>query len=176
MTVILRGLIACVESDLKRIVAMSTLSQLGIIFFILSVGEVVACFCHMVSHALFKSLLFLICGFCILRGYGSQSLITHYGSLFNYPFEKLILIVSGFNLIGFPFTSGFFTRDFILELSLAGEMYVFVNIAIVLGCVLTVLYRFRLFRLTSFEKSFKNPQEEAVESWLVKSGLLVLGV
>src|SRR5260221_328494 len=104
------GLMAYFEKDLKKLVAMSTLSQLGIIMFICSLGEFSICYFHIVSHALFKSLLFLSCGGLIILIGGDQDIRFIGGFSFLLKMSFLFVIVSSFNLIGFPFLSGFFSK------------------------------------------------------------------
>jgi len=124
LTSLLAGLIACVEPDFKRVVAMSTLRQLGLIIYVLCLGELRFCFYHIVCHALFKSLLFLSCGLIILIRFGSQdSRFMGSYSLRN-SLLSIIFIVSRMRLFGFPFLSGFFSKDRILEgVLLSGEYF-----------------------------------------------------
>jgi len=109
------GLIACFEVDLKKLVAISTLSQLGLMIYVISLGERLFCFFHMVSHALFKALLFLSCGFIIIVILGAQD-IRFIGakSLLNKN-VFFIIMISNLRLCGFPFLSGFFSKDLIIE-------------------------------------------------------------
>lgn len=72
VTIGMGGFIAICELDLKKVVAFSTLSQLGLLVFVLRFGEVIICFFHLLSHAIFKSLLFLICGVFIAMRFGVQ--------------------------------------------------------------------------------------------------------
>src|SRR5437763_1967742 len=103
------------EKDLKKLVAISTLRQLGIIMFICSLGEFSMCFFHMVSHALFKSLLFLSCGGLIMLIGGDQDMRFMGGFSYLLRVSFLLIMISSLNLVGFPFMSGFFSRDMILE-------------------------------------------------------------
>lgn len=74
LTIIMGGVLALVEKDMKKIIAMSTLRQLGLIMFMISVGELMFCFYHIIIHALFKSLLFLRGGGFIIINFGIQDL------------------------------------------------------------------------------------------------------
>lgn len=134
------GIIACYENDLKKLVAMSTLSQLGLMIFIYSLGEVFYSYYHMVCHALFKALLFLGCGFCILLIYGSQDsrFIISLGSL---VFSNIIFIfISVLSLIGFPFLTGFYSKDSIVEICFIKSPIFIVYVFLILACVLTGIY------------------------------------
>lgn len=142
ITMVLAGLSARLESDLKKIVAISTLSQLGIIIFVLSVGGWVLSFIHMVIHAFFKSILFLRTGSMISQKGGTQD-SRFYGTL-NYSFGSfLYFVVRSFCLSGFPFLIGFYSKDFIIS-SFSLEIGSFLFILFIVGCFLTVSYSMRL--------------------------------
>jgi len=138
------GLIAYFEKDLKKLVAISTLRQLGIIIFICSLGEFSMCFFHMVSHALFKSLLFLSCGGLIMLIGGDQDMRFMGGFSFILRVSSLLIVVSNLNLIGFPFLSGFFSKDIILELRSVFEYNLFVFFLFFLSCILSLIYSVKL--------------------------------
>jgi len=144
ITRFIAGLIAYFEKDLKKLVAISTLSQLGIIIFICSLGEFSMCFFHMVSHALFKSLLFLSCGGLIMLMGGDQDMRFMGGFSFLLKVSLLFVIVSSLNLIGFPFISGFFSKDIILELSSVFEYNLLVFYLFIFSCILSLVYRVKL--------------------------------
>lgn len=134
------GVIACYENDLKKLVAISTLSQLGLMIFVYSIGEVFYSYYHMVCHALFKALLFLGCGVCIIYIYGSQDsrFIISFGSLI---FLNLIFVfVSVLSLIGFPFLTGFYSKDSIIEICFLRSPVFFIYFFLVLACILTRVY------------------------------------
>lgn len=134
------GLIACYENDLKKLVAISTLRQLGLMIFSYRIGENLYSFFHMVCHALFKALLFLRCGFCIIHLYGLQEsrLITRWGSLSSG--NLFTLSISVLSLIGFPFLTGFFSKDAILEWTLSSSPLILLYLILVVSCVLTGIY------------------------------------
>jgi NADH-ubiquinone oxidoreductase chain 5 len=121
-TMFISGLGANFEIDIKRVVALSTLSQLGVIMMSLSLGLVDLAFFHLLTHALFKSLLFLCAGVYIhgaqdiqdVRGLGAASLSA--------PLTSLYFIGCSLALCGFPFLSGFYRRDLILELFIGLEI------------------------------------------------------
>lgn len=141
-TILLAGLCAILENDFKKIVAISTLSQLGIIIFILSVGLWFLSFLHIIIHAFFKSMLFLRTGSLIGQMGGTQD-SRFYGSvLFNYG-SFLYFVVRSICLSGFPFFLGFYSKDFIISSSSFGEgllLYTF----FLFGCFFTVIYSVRL--------------------------------
>lgn len=102
------------------------------------------CFFHMVSHALFKSLLFLSCGGLIILIGGNQDIRFMGGFSFLLKVSLLLVIVSSLNLIGFPFLSGFFSKDMILELSSVFEYNLFIYFLFIFSCIFSLVYRIKL--------------------------------
>lgn len=155
-TILLAGICASLERDFKKVVAISTLSQLGIILFILSVGAWVLCYLHMIIHAFFKSMLFLRTGALISQYGGGQDSRFYRGRVYSFG-PSLCFLASCVCLSGFPFFIGFYSKDFIIfRCSLGlGLMFYF---SFLVGCLFTVFYRFRLFFLGcfSFYKGFST--------------------
>jgi len=144
LTRFIAGLMAYFEKDLRKLIAISTLRQLGIIIFICSLGEFSMCFFHMISHALFKSLLFLSCGsFIILMG-GNQDVRFMGRFSFLIKISLLFVLVANLNLIGFFFISGFFSKDMILELRILFEYNFFIVFIFVFSCVFSLIYSVRM--------------------------------
>ena len=112
-TLIYAGLCACVERDFKKVVALRTLSQLGVIMVSLRAQEKSYCFFHLISHACFKALLFICVGAFIHRVYGTQDYRT-FDRVSSSPTIALFTALSCASLIGFPFTTGFFSKENIL--------------------------------------------------------------
>lgn len=112
-TMTMAGLRACAERDLKKVVALRTLSQLGVIMASLGVSAKSLCFFHLITHASFKALLFICVGVCIHSFYGTQDSRSFGGC--SILLHSTFLIVSTLSLIGFAFTSGFYRKDAILE-------------------------------------------------------------
>jgi len=140
LTILLSGLGACLEQDAKKIVALSTLRQLGVIIFSLSMGLWEIAFFHLLSHALFKSLLFICIGLYIhgilnqqdLRGIGFQ--------LYSIPVTSSYFLVSSLSLRGFPFLSGFYSKDSIIELFQSSFMGVLMYFVVTICVLRTVVY------------------------------------
>lgn len=147
MTSFLAGLMACVEVDLKKLVAMSTLRQLGLIMFIVSMGDLFICYFHIVSHALFKALLFLTCGLIILMRRGRQDIRFMGGLSFGLKMVFIIILVSNLRLVGVPFLSGFFSKDLILEISMLRGTYIFVMVLLFSSCVLSLIYSLKIIKV-----------------------------
>lgn len=134
------GLIACVERDLKKLVAMSTLRQLGLIIFSFCLGNFFLTFFHIVSHALFKSLLFLTCGFVILVRFSLQDIRFMGRKVLLRKRVFIMLFISVIRLVGVFFLRGFFSKDLVIDLS-ARENLAFITLCVfIFSCVLSVLY------------------------------------
>nr|UXO94147.1 NADH dehydrogenase subunit 5 [Dolichovespula xanthicincta] len=147
MTMMMSGLMANFEFDLKKIIALSTLSQLGLMMSILSLGEVELCFIHLIIHALFKSLLFMCSGILIHQMSNSQDIRFMGGLICYYPFVSLIFFISLLSLCGFPFFSGYYSKDLVMEVFLMSKMNFFSMLMLLVATLLTVSYSVRLIIL-----------------------------
>nr|UGN61661.1 NADH dehydrogenase subunit 5 [Cryptocercus zagunaoensis]UGN61700.1 NADH dehydrogenase subunit 5 [Cryptocercus zagunaoensis] len=145
LTMFMSGLGANFEYDLKSIIALSTLSQLGLMISVLSLGLVSLSFFHLLTHALFKALLFMCAGVVIHFMNDSQD-IRYMGSLsFQMPLTSSCLMVSNFALCGMPFLAGFYSKDLILESISLSYLNMFGFFLFFVSTGLTVCYSFRLF-------------------------------
>nr|QIT06477.1 NADH dehydrogenase subunit 5 [Novacerus sp. FZ-2019] len=131
------------EMDLKKVIALSTLSQLGVMFMSISLGLVELAFFHLLSHALFKSLLFLCAG-VLIHGMGDMQDIRKIGGSHTAPMTSFFMFSSSLSLCGFPFLAGFYSKDMILESMMVSSVSVMLVILVFLCCSLTALYSFRL--------------------------------
>nr|AVN67587.1 NADH dehydrogenase subunit 5 [Blaptica dubia] len=148
LTMFMAGLGANFEFDLKKIIALSTLSQLGLMMSILSMGFSKLAFFHLLTHALFKALLFMCAGAIIHLMSDSQD-IRFMGSLsFQMPLTSSCLMVSNFALCGMPFLAGFYSKDLILEMASMEYMNMFGYFLFYFSTGLTVCYSLRLFYYT----------------------------
>jgi len=160
ITIVISGLAASVEKDLKKVIAISTLRQLSVIFFSLSIGLWKLAFLHVLLHALYKSLLFLGCGSLMLRLQGRQD-SRNFGFSFG-GFGKLCFFSSCVRLVGLPFAVGFFSKDLIILLIRLNNLNFFCITLFFFGCILTVFYRLRLILYGfSLEPIFSS----YVENW-----------
>ena len=149
ITCLFMGLLGLVQTDIKRVIAYSTLSQLGYMVVALGVSAYAAGMFHLVTHAFFKALLFLAAGSVIIGMHHEQNM-SKMGGLWKYmPITWITSLIGTLALVGFPGFSGFFSKDAIIDaahhstLPGAGVVYL-----MVLGSVLiTSLYSFRLFFL-----------------------------
>nr|YP_010946434.1 NADH dehydrogenase subunit 5 [Balta dissecta]WGO57152.1 NADH dehydrogenase subunit 5 [Balta dissecta] len=145
MTMFMSGLGANFEYDLKSIIALSTLSQLGLMMSILSLGYADLAFFHLLMHALFKALLFMCAGVFIHCMKDYQDIRSMGGFSFQMPLTSSCLMVSNFSLCGIPFLAGFYSKDLILEVMSMSYINLFMYMLFYLSTGLTVCYSFRLF-------------------------------
>nr|AOY39949.1 NADH dehydrogenase subunit 5 [Curculionidae sp. BMNH 1040049] len=144
LTMFMSGACANFEYDLKKIVALSTLSQLGMMFVILSLGNFNLAFFHLLIHALFKALLFMCAGLIIHSMKGSQDIRLMGGLLNMIPLTMTCMMISNFALCGLFFISGFYSKDLLVEslsMSIVSWMVYFM---FYLSVGLTVSYSIRL--------------------------------
>jgi NADH-quinone oxidoreductase subunit L len=149
ITALSMGLVGVVQNDIKRVVAYSTLSQLGYMAVALGASAYAAAIFHLVTHAFFKALLFLGAGSVIIALHHDQD-IRRMGGLWKYmPITWICFLVGALALIAFPGSSGFFSKDVIIEAvhhsDLAGAHFAY--LCVVLGTFVTALYTFRLYFL-----------------------------
>nr|YP_011035834.1 NADH dehydrogenase subunit 5 [Penicillidia jenynsii]WRI60690.1 NADH dehydrogenase subunit 5 [Penicillidia jenynsii] len=144
LTMFMAGIGANYEFDLKKIIALSTLSQLSLMMVILSMGNYELAFFHLLVHALFKALMFLCAGVIIHNLMAIQD-IRKMGSLINImPLECSCLILSNLILCGMPFLSGFYSKDLILEMMMMMNINLFCLFLVIVSTGLTVMYCIRL--------------------------------
>lgn len=148
-TAFFMGLIGMVQNDIKRVVAYSTLSQLGYMTVALGVSAYSAAIFHLMTHAFFKALLFLAAGSVIIAMHHEQD-IRKMGGLRKYlPITYWTTLIGSLALIGFPGFSGFFSKDVIIEAVHAAEIpgATYAYWCVLGGVFVTAFYSFRLFFL-----------------------------
>lgn len=146
-TITIARIRALFETDLKKIVALSTLRQLGVIFLALGIGGFLLSYFHLLTHAFFKALLFLCTGAIIHRRKDYQDLRMTGSRIFSLPTINRFILISRFRLIGLPFISAFFSKEIILEFILLNNFNPIIYILIMLGVGLTALYSARFIIL-----------------------------
>nr|CAB0049849.1 NADH dehydrogenase subunit 5 [Sepia pharaonis] len=143
MTTIMSGVCALYEYDMKKIIALSTLSQLGVMMMSLSLGMPMLALFHLYTHAMFKALLF-ICGGNIIHLFEGKQDMRQIKNVFNLmPITSMFLIMSKMALCGLPFLAGFYSKDLIIESLITGNMNIIMFILGVFGICLTVMYSIR---------------------------------
>nr|AQP26480.1 NADH dehydrogenase subunit 5 [Astalotermes cf. qietus RDCT073] len=180
LTMFMAGLGANFEYDLKKIIALSTLSQLGLMIMTISVGLSGLAFFHLLTHALFKALLFMCAGGVIHSMSDSQDIRFMGGMSIYMPFTSSCLMVSNFALCGMPFLAGFYSKDFILEMFSMSYVNMFGFFLLFLSTGLTVCYSFRLFYFSMSGDFNFSPTYSMVETnynmMFGMVGLLVMSV
>jgi len=148
-TTLIAGLAAALECDTKKIIALSTLRQLGLIVTTLGLGARCLCFAHLNTHAAFKALLFLAIGTYIHSMYGSQEsrsvVLLHSSS----PLILVVLVTACISICGLVFLSGWVTKEAILESSFNSVVNLITLLLFYLGIGLTLVYSFRLVYIFS---------------------------
>jgi NADH-quinone oxidoreductase subunit L len=180
-TAFFMGLLGIVANDIKRVVAYSTLSQLGYMTVALGVSAYGAGIFHLMTHAFFKALLFLAAGSVIIAMHHEQDM-RKMGGLRKYmPITYWTCLVGCLALIGFPGSSGFFSKDSLIDAVGAshrvGSTYAYV--CVVSGVFITALYTFRMFIMTFLgkERMDHHTQEHLHESpWVVTVPLILLAI
>nr|YP_008080791.1 NADH dehydrogenase subunit 5 [Conogethes punctiferalis]AFR25729.1 NADH dehydrogenase subunit 5 [Conogethes punctiferalis]AOY36197.1 NADH dehydrogenase subunit 5 [Conogethes punctiferalis] len=144
LTMFMAGISANYEFDLKKIIALSTLSQLGLMMSILSMGLPELAFFHLLTHAMFKALLFMCAGAIIHMMVDIQD-IRYMGGIGNFiPLTALCMNISNMALCGIPFLAGFYSKDLILEMVSLNNLNFFIFLMYYISTGLTMFYSFRL--------------------------------
>ena len=185
LTAILMGLVAVVQNDIKRVVAYSTLSQLGYMTVALGVSAYSAAIFHLMTHAFFKALLFLAAGSVIIAMHHEQD-IRKMGGVKKYmPITYWTALIGSLALIGFPGSGGFFSKDLLIQAVQEshwegqGVIYWIAYLSVLLGVFVTALYSFRLFFLVFHgeERMHKETKSHLHESpWVVTVPLIMLAI
>lgn len=144
LTIFIAGIAANYEFDLKKIIALSTLRQLGLIIRILRIGLPDLAFFHLLTHAIFKALLFMCAGVIIHIINDIQDIRFIGGISFYIPLTSLCINISNIALCGIPFLAGFYSKDLILEIVRFRNLNFMIFLLYYLSTGLTIFYRFRL--------------------------------
>lgn len=176
LTIFIAGLGANFEYDLKKIIALSTLRQLGVILRILALGYPDLSFFHLLSHALFKALLFICAGVIIHRVGGYQD-IRYIGCLIKFiPLRVAYITIANLALCGFPFLAGFYSKDIILEVAFIRWINFISFFLYVFATGLTVSYTIRLvfYRLRG-EHNLGSLNNVFDEDKIINNSITLLG-
>jgi NADH-quinone oxidoreductase subunit L len=174
-TLILAGIAALAQSDIKRVLAYSTMSQIGYMMVSLGAGAFSAGVFHLMTHAFFKALLFLTAGAIILALHHQKNLFKMGGLLKRLPFETALFAVGLVCLMALPGSSGFFSKEAIIGLlwssNTAGPLLWYCAI---FGALLTSIYSCRLFFLAFMGESRFEQNLQPSSSKLLKFSLIAL--
>lgn len=181
LTAFIAGTIGLVQNDLKRVIAYSTCSQLGYMVFACGVSHYDIAFYHLTNHAFFKAALFMGAG-SVIHALQDEQDMRKFGGLKNFLyFTFIVILIGSLSLIGFPFLTGFFSKDAILE---AGSSFLTLESSFgfslgILGAFITAFYSVRSLARTFLQKplGFKNYFEKSHESgfWM-NAPLIILSI
>jgi NADH-quinone oxidoreductase subunit L len=150
LSALLAALMAVVAPDLKRALAYSTVSQLGYMVYAIGTGAVFASQFHLMSHSLFKALLFLAAG-AVIHATGTRDMYKMGGLSRQMPFVRTTFIIGSFALAGLPIANGFFSKELVLEEGLShGPQWGY--ICMLIGAGITALYTTRMIYLVFYRK------------------------
>ena len=172
ITAVMAALIATQQNDIKRILAYSTLSQLGYMVMAVGLASNEAAIFHLFTHAFFKALLFLAAGSVIVMLHHEQNIWKMGGLSRNLPITFLTFVIGALALIGCPPFSGFFSKDAILALAYERNMPIFV--VGLFTAFLTAFYVMRLLVIVFFGKSRSEIARKSDESPFVMTGPLIV--
>ena len=180
LTAFMMGLLGIIQNDIKRVVAYSTLSQLGYMTAALGASAYAAGMFHVLTHAFFKALLFLAAGSVIIAMHHKQD-IRDMGGLYKYmPITYVSLMVGSLALIGFPGLSGFFSKDGVLLAIGESDMFGagFAYTLLLMGVFVTAFYSFRMFFIVFHgeESEYVKTHEIKESPWVVTFPLVMLAI
>ena len=182
MTAFFAATVALVQNDIKKIVAYSTCSQLGYMFFAAGIGAYHVAIFHLFTHAFFKALLFLGAG-CVIHSFNDEQDIRSMGGVWKkIPYTYALMVIGTLALTGFPFLSGYYSKDAIIEFAyLKGNTVSYFAAAVgIFTALLTAIYSWRLIFKT-FHGKYNNKKnnfssiKESPLIMLIPAGLLAIG-
>lgn len=185
-TAFFMGLLGIVQNDIKRVVAYSTLSQLGYMTVALGASAYSGAIFHLMTHAFFKALLFLAAGSVIIAMHHEQD-IRKMGGIRKYmPITYWTALIGSLALIGFPGTAGFFSKDLLIEAVKESHwqqtdqyLYWFAYLSVLLGVFVTALYSFRMFFLVFHGEERMDAETKShlhETPWVVTVPLVLLAI
>lgn len=151
LSALLAAFMALVSHDLKRVLAYSTISQLGYMVYAIGCGAIIASQFHLLSHSIFKALLFLCAG-ALIQAIGTRDMYKMNGLGRKMPFVRAAFLIAALALVGLPVTNGFFSKEMVLEGGLSlGPAWAYFGM--LLGVGITALYTIRMVSLVFYRKS-----------------------
>jgi NADH-ubiquinone oxidoreductase chain 5 len=150
ITTVFSSLIGLFQQDIKKVIAYSTMSQLGMMVIAIGLSSYNIALFHLVNHAFYKGLLFLGAG-AVIHAVADNQDFRKYGGLISFlPLTYSVILIASLSLVAFPFMTGFYSKDFILE-SAYGQYYfssIVVYFVAVIGAIFTTLYSVKVIYLT----------------------------
>jgi len=150
ITTVFSSLIGLFQQDIKKIIAYSTMSQLGMMVIAIGLSSYNVAIFHLINHAFYKGLLFLGAGAVIHAVVDNQDL-RKYGGLISFlPLTYTVILIASLSLVAFPFMTGFFSKDFILESAYGQYHFSSINVYFIatIGAIFTTLYSVKVIYLT----------------------------
>ena len=176
LTLLIASFTALVQRDIKRILAYSTMAQIGYMFMALGVGAWSAAIFHLMTHAFFKALLFLSAGSVILALHHEQDIFKMGGLRKKLPIPFWSMAIGSLGLVAFPFTSGFFSKDAILLTAYQNAGWLYWGGGVV-AAGLTALYTTRMMVVTFWGEAKTEPHDNSrINMWLPLLALCVLSL
>ena len=181
VTTVFSSLIGLFQQDIKKIIAYSTMSQLGMMVIAIGLSSYNIAIFHLINHAFYKGLLFLGAGAVIHAVVDNQDL-RKYGGLISFlPLTYSVILIASLSLVAFPFMTGFYSKDFILESAYGQYHFSSINVYViaVIGAIFTTLYSVKVIYLTflSAPNGSKNYYKNAHESDIfISLPLVVLAI
>lgn len=172
LSILVAGLLAVSATDLKRALAYSTISQLGFMVYAVGVGDLLASQFHLMSHAVFKALLFLAAG-AVIHSLGTRDMREMGGVGHVMPFTRNVFLVGALGLAGLPIFNGFWSKELILESGVHGPSWAY--LLALLGVGMTALYTMRMVRMVFFGPARQADVHRAGLMMRVTTGLLAVG-
>nr|ALQ78822.1 NADH dehydrogenase subunit 5 [Hemipodia simplex] len=157
MTMFMAGMSAILETDLKKIIALSTLSQLGVMMASISLALPNLAFFHLVTHAMFKALLFVCAGSLIHLHHHSQDLRSMGNTANQLPLTMGCLLAANMALCGLPFMAGFYSKDMIIEMCLFNQANTVIVFMFLLATMMTAAYSIRLMMTALISNNMSLP-------------------
>nr|YP_009460051.1 NADH dehydrogenase subunit 5 [Auriculastra duplicata]AUT77314.1 NADH dehydrogenase subunit 5 [Auriculastra duplicata] len=175
VTCLLGGWAATFENDIKKIIALSTLSQLGVMVFSLGLGFPGLALFHLYTHALFKALLFLAAGAILLTSFGAQDIRLLGGVGLKMPLAMVLFNISSLCLIGAPFLSAFYSKHLILEKMFLSGLNLIAGILMLFATAMTAKYVSRTLKAVVWGKVVM-PAVSPPLSLAVSGPMITLGI
>lgn len=157
LTSIIAGFAALFETDIKKIIALSTLSQLGVIIISTSLHIPHLTFFHLITHAIFKALLFICAGTLIHSYFNNQDLRIFGNVSFSMPLTSLTISIANIALCGLPFLAGFYSKDAIIEASILRTSNFLIFALTIISTLLTAAYSVRISLFTLWVPALSSP-------------------
>ena len=178
-TALFIGVIAIFENDIKKVIAFSTISQLGYMVAALGINAYSTSFFHLYTHAFFKALLFLCAGSVIMSLHHNQDIRKMGGLKSKLPITYISFLIGTLCIIGFPFTSGFFSKDLILEVMLYKNNTIsfIAYLMLLFGALVTTIYSLRLLFFVFYNEYRGNDLHNIKEqSMIILFPLIILSI